>query len=405
ERLYRVTGAGIYRDSVLVGRKPPIKQPLLNAQVVGQDSVNSIVYRDKAWFFWGDTSQLRYPLGNFSTTAATAGLPGCGGLDPSIGIDLDYFTDEAGFTKKMVPLPDHGPVWIDGLLTVKDDSGKPRMLAHYSRMEGLAKRLERGLIVFNDQGEVFDKLKQIDLEAPLAPGGHPFQAKVVGQEYFYFPVPYPSIRVKADWKSVTDVSAYEAFTCLKGGVAFDEKNPQLDRDGGGKLRFSWKKKTAPITPRQFEELAKAGAVRREDSTLRLTDVDSGKPIILHGGSVYWNEYRKRWIMIGLEVLGASVLGEIWFAESAKPEGPWVHAKRIATHHREAGGDLNKRADNQDFYNPKQHPFLDQEGGRIIYFEGTYTNSFSGNPVQTPRYEYNQVMYRLDLSDPRLKLAD
>src|SRR5687767_3517528 len=36
ERLYRVTGAGIYRDSVLLGEKPPIKQPLLNAQVVGR---------------------------------------------------------------------------------------------------------------------------------------------------------------------------------------------------------------------------------------------------------------------------------------------------------------------------------------------------------------------------------
>src|SRR5687768_2257361 len=29
ERLYRVTGAGIYRDSVLLGRDPPIKRPLL----------------------------------------------------------------------------------------------------------------------------------------------------------------------------------------------------------------------------------------------------------------------------------------------------------------------------------------------------------------------------------------
>src|SRR5262249_8051976 len=32
ERLYRVTGAGIYRDSVMVGKKLPIKEPLLNAQ-------------------------------------------------------------------------------------------------------------------------------------------------------------------------------------------------------------------------------------------------------------------------------------------------------------------------------------------------------------------------------------
>ena len=33
ERLYRITGQGIYRDTVLLGRKPAIDQPLLNAQV------------------------------------------------------------------------------------------------------------------------------------------------------------------------------------------------------------------------------------------------------------------------------------------------------------------------------------------------------------------------------------
>ena len=33
-------------------------------------------------------------------------------------------------------------------------------------------------------------------------------------------------------------------------------------------------------------------------------------------------------------------------------------------------------------------------GRIIHFEGTYTYDFSGNPDKTPRYNYNQVLYRL-----------
>lgn len=55
------------------------------------------------------------------------------------------------------------------------------------------------------------------------------------------------------------------------------------------------------------------------------------------------------------------------------------------------------------YWPAQHPFFDQDGGRKIYFEGTYTTTFSGNPVTTPRYEYNQLMYRLSLDDPRLFL--
>src|SRR5206468_93282 len=35
--------------------------------------------------------------------------------------------------------------------------------------------------------------------------------------------------------------------------------------------------------------------------------------------------------------------------------------------------------------------------------GTYTHSFSGNSDQTPRYDYNQIMYKLDLGDKRLAL--
>src|SRR6478672_4551304 len=80
ERLYRVTGAGIYRDSVLVGAKVPIKEPLLNAQVLGSDTVMNAVYRGKLWWFWGDTLRPSYPLGNFHVPGATSGsrppLPG-----------------------------------------------------------------------------------------------------------------------------------------------------------------------------------------------------------------------------------------------------------------------------------------------------------------------------------------
>ena len=37
ERLYRITGEGLYRDTILAGEKPPLREPLLNAQVLGQD--------------------------------------------------------------------------------------------------------------------------------------------------------------------------------------------------------------------------------------------------------------------------------------------------------------------------------------------------------------------------------
>src|SRR5262249_47777809 len=61
ERLYRMTGAGIYRDSLLVGRAVPTRQPVLNGQVLGSDSVVNTLYRGKIYWFWGDTNRPGYP--------------------------------------------------------------------------------------------------------------------------------------------------------------------------------------------------------------------------------------------------------------------------------------------------------------------------------------------------------
>jgi hypothetical protein len=133
-------------------------------------------------------------------------------------------------------------------------------------------------------------------------------------------------------------------------------------------------------------------MRQDEALLNLRDIDSGKVVVAHGGSVYWNEYRGRWAMITVESYGSSsILGEVWYAEADTPLGPWVYARKVLTHEK------------YSFYNPKRHPMFDQDGGRIIYFEGTYATTFSGNPDPTPRYDYNQVMHQLDLSDERLAL--
>src|SRR5262245_46078753 len=52
ERLYRITGAGIYRDSIMFNRSAPIKKPLLNSQVVCQDTVIVITDQNKLSLFW-----------------------------------------------------------------------------------------------------------------------------------------------------------------------------------------------------------------------------------------------------------------------------------------------------------------------------------------------------------------
>lgn len=396
ERLYRLTGEGIYRDTVLLGRKAPIMGALLNAGVTGQDGILTAVYRGKLYWFYGDTLRLSYALGNFAMTGATTPVPER--LDPSRGFDLNYFTNQDGFVRKMAPREGEGVVWLSGLVVLRDTAGQERMLAWFQRRQGLGAVLENGFLIFNDQKNVFDLVKAQPLDLPLFPTGYPSLIKDKdGSQFIYFTAPYPAVRVKADYSSYLDLSAYQGYTCLIPGTRFaGKKQTQLERDNQGRLVWAWKQATPSLTAKEQQELIDAGAMTREESPFRLEDSDTGKPVLLSNCSCFWNQYRRCYIMIASEVMGATVLGEVWYSEADRPEGPWVKARKIITH-------ANKKDDAHDFYNPTQHPFFDQEGGRIIYLEGSYVNTFSGNAQQTPYYEYNQIMYRLDLSDPRLKL--
>jgi hypothetical protein len=395
ERLYRVTGADIYRDSVLLGRPVPIEKPLLNAQVVGSDSVLTAVYRGKIRWFWGDTLRPAYPLGLFEVPGAVSDLPVAGGLDPETGVNLTYFEGPDGFARATCDIPGEGPTWCGGLIVVKDASGRERMFASYAKIKPPLSTYARGIAEWNDESDRFEKVADVPLDAPLRPDGHPFLRADSDTEHVYFASPYPLLRTRATPEGYTDLSGYEAFTCLAEGSRLDEKNPKaakLDRRADGKIRYSWKRNTPALSPKDEKTLVDAGVLKPGEGLLALRDRDTGTAILAHGGSVYWNEHRKRWVMIVLEGFGKpSFLGEVWYAEGDTPTGPWVYAVKVVTH------------DRQDFYNPKQHPMFDKDGGRTIFFEGTYTNSFSGNPEKTPRYEYNQVMYKLDLDDPRLAL--
>ncbi len=394
ERLYRITGQGIYRDTILLGRKAPITEPLLNAQVTGQDGILTAIYRGKLYWFWGDTSRLSYALGNFAMSGATTAVPDK--LDPAVGFNLKYFTGKDGFSRPMAPMPGEGVVWLSGLVVIPDPAGRERMLAWFQRRRGMGAVLENGFVVYNDEKDVFEKLKDFPVDPPIYPQGYPFRVKETnGAEYLYFTAPYPAVRVKADWDSYLDLAAYEGYTCLKSGTLYQRKDrAELERGKDGNLVWAWKKNTPPLRPKEQEELIAAGKMKREESPFRLQDADGGKAIQLSNCSCFWNNYRRRYIMIASEVLGATVLGEVWYSESEQPEGPWTAARKIVTH-------ANKQGDAHDFYNPTQHPFFDQAGGRVIYLEGCYVNTFSGNPHPTPYYEYNQIMYRLDLADPRL----
>ncbi len=392
ERIYRITGQGIYRDTVLLGRKPPVAQPLLNAEVTGQDGILTALYRGKLYWLYGDTNRLSYALGNFSMSGAISEPPDK--IDPDVGFDLKYFIGPDGFAKRMVPIAGEGVVWLSGLVVLPDESGRQRMLAYFQRRRGLGAVLENGFVAYNDEKELFEKVQDVPVDPPIFPRGYPFRTQP-DDGHVYFTAPYPSLRVPTN--SYLDLASYEGYSCLKPGTRYGGKDQvQLDRDATGRLVWAWKKDTPPLDSREQQELIAAGKMKREESPFRLEDADGGKPILLSNSSCFWNDYRKRYVMIASEAFGATMLGEVWYSECDRPEGPWGAARKIVTH-------ANKKGDAHDFYNPTQHPFFDRDGGRVIYLEGSYVNTFSGNPHPTPYYEYNQIMYRLDLADPRLKL--
>ncbi len=396
ERLYRLTGSGIYRDSVLTGHPVPLAHPLLSGQVMGQDTVEVTPYRGKIYWFFGDTQRPSYPLGQFATSGAASLPPGQGGLDPSAGVDLTYWVGDEGFSRPMIPIPQApGPIWVGGLFTMAD-GGRSHLFTRFTEINHDMSVADDGLAEFNDDKAIFEPVCTYPKDHPLRPEGHPFLVSNGGQRYLYFQPTvmgaFPLVRSIPDRQHITDAASFEAFTCLAPGAHYQETQTRLDRAPDGHLIWAWKKDTPALGEDQADALVAAGKMRSDERLTALRDIDTDKAVLSHGGSVFWNPYRKRWTMITTQTFGSpSFLGEVWFAEADTPVGPWLYAKKIATH----GG--------YTFYNPTQHPFFDQDGGRLIYFEGTYTDSYSGVKDLTPRYNYNQLMYRLDLSDPRLSL--
>jgi hypothetical protein len=376
ERIARTTGQGLFRDSELLGLPCPL--PNLNpAGVMGQDSVQATPYRGRIFWLWGDTNVPHYPLGNYRTTCATTPAD----VNPEAGIAFEYFTDDKSpsHVRMMMPDKEPGAVWLFGLLAVNDEKGDEVLLAHYGRHKGLSAPEAHGICRFNDSTGVFDNIVWLDLaETWRFPRGNALRVKDGEGDFFYFANPFCHTRVPAVLKDILDPGAYEA-------LRFDEE----------RQAWRWQRAKPPTTQTEETKLLFAKKMPAQLARYRLKRTAPEKLVRLHNASIEWNEYRKRFVLVGLQNgdrEDPSPLGEVWYAESATPAGPWNHGVKIASHPR------------YSFYNPVHHAFLDGAGGRLIYFEGTYSLEFSGNPMAPARYDYNQLMYRLDLADDRLGSA-
>ena len=364
ERVSRLTGQGLWRDSALLEIGPDSP---LNASVTGQDTAQAIEYKGKLLWFWGDTDRADYPLGNFYTTGAVARSSG----KPLETIDFDYFRDDKGFVRAMVPSTKPHPIWISGLAVVEDN-----LIGYYSEMESLGKILSHGLLKWNDDEERFDRWTTFD----TARGWKFLEGHLTRHGDYLIGGNLPAVRVRNRLADVQRADAYEAFSCLAPDGTVNQKD--------GKAVYAWTKSVEPITSQKEFDLVKSGKLQASDAHFLPID-QNGKPAVIVSGSVAWNAHRKRWLGIfGRRDGEKSFLGEIVVSEADSPTGPFRKCVTVADH------------PNYTFYNPVHHPFLDD--GRFVYFEGTYTAEFSGNAHKTPRYNYNQLLYRLDLDDPRIK---
>ena len=343
KRIGRLTGGGIFGESQRFGEYPDWKE----SGIIGSDSVQCVPYGGTLFWLWGDSGIPAYPLGIFHSSGARSPHPATGSLVPPLTLALDYFRDAKGRPRGVSPLPGEGPTWVFGVVAMKDDSGKERLGGYYSKITGMLDAYETGLTVWDDTRQEFVRHRVVWQKSsgePMPKGVPDGQGTTWrdgrGKEWLVFGNPFPFMRCAATFVAWSDPAQWEALEPQREVIAAD-----------------------------------------------------GAKITAHTGAIGFHPWRKRWVTVFLQKGGKpSFLGELWYAESDQPTGPWGTAVKILSH------------ENYTFYNPRLHLDWTPEGKPWLYFEGTYTTLFSDNKAPTQRYDYNQILYRLDLDDPGLKPA-
>jgi len=344
-----LTGAGLFAESQKFGEFPQVKE----SGVFGCDSVQTSVYNGRLFWIWGDTTLAHYPLGIFHTSAATTDISPFTTFEPPLNMTYHYFTDDVGKPRGTAAMPGDGPTWLSGLVTLPDKEGTQKLVAVYAKIKPPLEAYEYGLCVWNDAKKSFERLRsvwtkqeQTSSAKPFVPEGHAaFWTDQEGKRWALFGDPFPRLRCPA---------TYEAW-----------QNPD-----------SWEKLNPPK---------------------KLISAKDNTPVEPHSGSIAWNEYRQRWVAVFMQNFGKpAVFGEIWYAESDSPIDGWNKAVKILSH------------GNYTFYNPCIHAenvAADSKtlssDSKFLLFEGTFTAMFADQPPIVPRYDYTQILYRLDLDDKAL----
>ncbi|MCB9685734.1 MAG: hypothetical protein H6735_11900 [Alphaproteobacteria bacterium] len=359
DRLYRVTGRGIYRDSVLLGQNVPIDEGLLNARVMGQDSVMVVPGQNADVWLYGATVGPGYPVSGVDVAGALARPL----ADPEDGVNLSYFLDGVSGSPRLVL---DVPKGVDETLSVAgpalvDDNGVPKTVVFYAKSDGVDV-IERGVTVWNQATLTFEHEVAWSTVAPAVGVSVPNNrgGDVYLEEGFRFPATLED--------AGTPLNSWEVYTPTLA-------NGSTDTWPDGSERWTW---------RLIRDRLDARTVADEDPPV---DVATGAAVVPYSDSIAYSPYRHRWQRVFNQTGGtSSLLGDVWYAEADAPTGPWPYAVRIVEH------------DGYNVYDPYIHAELGS--GRRMLFELTMSNRLTtSDPI--PRYDYNQTMYALETADVRV----
>ncbi|MCL1921494.1 MAG: hypothetical protein FWG50_10560 [Kiritimatiellaeota bacterium] len=336
KRLGRLTGAGLLAERARCGDGDGAPE----TGVLGCDTVGVAPYQGKLFWLWGDTTLAHHPLGLFDTLGATSPPTPLTTFEPPIRLPYDHFRNDKGRPRNIAKLPGSGPTWLTGLVTLKDAAGKERLGAVYTKIKPPLETYETGLCVWNDGTQNFEVLKTLWRKGdaapkPVMPDWHPIRFKDGDATRILFCNPLPTLSCPDTFEAWQDPAQWQAHKPQEKIMARDGK--------------------AEVKP--------------------------------HSGSIVWSERRQKWVTVFMEKFGKpSVFGEVWYAESDSPFDGWGRAVKILTH------------DNYTFYNIMIDHLLTPPDADFLLFEGTYTMQFADHAPPTPRWDYNQVLYRLDFKD-------
>ena len=222
---------------------------------------------------------------------------------------LSYFVDDQGFARPTAPMPGDGPTWISGLTVLKDAAARERMFAFYAKIRKMLEVYERGLAEFNPETKRFEKVVQFpdadNLCRRVSRRSSVSSSRTMGSNYVYYAIRIPLLPHAGRPGTPQGAHGVRGLH-LPGTGHAASRSSRSTAVAEGRLHYGWKTNTQLVRQDQQTKLIASRRIKPRRSRCSICATSTrARRCMAHGGSVYWNAYRKRWVMITVESFGST----------------------------------------------------------------------------------------------------